>query len=141
MPESRIIHMQRDARAVCWSIFKHFFPQFGTKQSYIYDISELVEYYKSYFELMKFWNYHFPEKIYNLNYEVLTKNQSKETRCLLEFIGLDWEDQCLEFYKTERIVQSASSTQVRRKMYQGSSDQWRKFETQLASMIEALDGY
>jgi hypothetical protein len=59
----------------------------------------------------------------------------------LEFIGLDWEEQCLEFYKTERTVQTASSAQVRRQMYQGSSDQWRKYETQLAPMIEALNGY
>ena len=141
MPESKIIHMQRDARAVCWSIFKQFFPRFGMRQSYIYDLSELVEYYKQYCDLMKFWDDLFPGRIYNLNYELLTKHQSEETRSLLEFVGLDWEDQCLEFYKTERTVQSASSAQVRRKIYQGSSDQWRKYEAQLLPMVEALNGY
>ncbi len=141
MPESKIIHTQRDARAVCWSIFKHYFPRFGIRQSYIYNLSELVEYYKLYSDLAKFWNDRFPDRIYNLNYENLTRIQSEETRKLLEYVGLDWEDQCLEFHKTERTVQSASSAQVRRKMYQGSSDVWRKYETQLAPMIEALDGY
>jgi tetratricopeptide (TPR) repeat protein len=141
IPESKVIHIQRDARAVCWSIFKQFFPRFGIRQSYIYDLSELAEYYKQYFDTMKYWNDYFPNRIYNLNYEVLTKYQDEETRRLLEFIGLDWEEQCLEFYKTERTVQTASSAQVRRQMYQGSSDQWRKYETQLAPMIEALNGY
>ena len=141
IPESKIVHTQRDARAVCWSVFKHYFPRFGMRQSYIYDLIELVDYYKMYSDLMAFWNDKFPGRIYNLNYENLTKNQDEETRKLLAYAGLDWEDRCLEFHKTERTVQSASSAQVRRKMYQGSSDEWRKYETQLAAMIEALEGY
>jgi hypothetical protein len=94
-----------------------------------------------YVNLMAFWHDKFPAQIHDLNYEVLTENQIEETRKLLEHVGLDWEDQCLEFHKTQRAVKTASSLQVRQKMYRGSSDEWRHYETHLEPMIEALKGF
>jgi Tfp pilus assembly protein PilF len=140
-PESKIIHVQRDARATCWSIFRHHFPRFSARQSFIYDLGDVVEYYKLYADLMSFWHKKFPGKIYDLTYELLTENQIKETRSLLEHLGLEWEDRCLEFYKTQRAVKTASSLQVRQEMYRGSSEEWRKFEVHLEPMIEALQMY
>ena len=90
---------------------------------------------------MAFWNDKFPGQIFDLNYESLTEHQEDETRKLLEHIGLNWEDQCLEFYKTKLVVQTSSATQVRRKMYRGSSDEWRKFEKHLEPMLELLRGF
>lgn len=141
LPDSKIIHLQRDARAICWSIFKHHFPRFEANQSFIHDLKDVVEYYKMYVDLMAFWHDKFPAQIHDLNYEVLTENQIEETRKLLEHVGLDWEDQCLEFHKTQRAVKTASSLQVRQKMYRGSSDEWRHYETHLEPMIEALKGF
>ena len=141
LPDSKIIHLQRDARAICWSIFKHHFPRFEANQSFIHDLKDVVEYYKMYVDLMAFWHDKFPAQIHDLNYEVLTENQIEETRKLLEHVGLDWEDQCLEFHKTQRAVKTASSLQVRQKMYRGSSDEWRHYEAHLEPMIEALKGF
>ena len=70
----------------------------------------------------------YPKQIYVLDYEKLTSNQEKITREIINFIGLDWEDECLEFYKTRRFAHTASASQVRRKMYQGSSDEWVKYQ-------------
>ena len=133
--------MKRDARAICWSIFRHHFPRFEAGQFFIHDLKDVVEYYKMYAELMTFWHDKFPEQIYDLKYEVLTENQIEETRKLLERVGLDWEEQCLEFHKTQRVVKTASSWQVRQKMYRGSSDEWRNYESHLAPMIEGLSGF
>ena len=94
-----------------------------------------------YIDLMAFWHEEFPGRIYDLNYEALTERQEDETRKLLEYIGLNWEDQCLEFHETGRAVQTASVTQVRQKMYQASSDDWRKYEMYLGSMVELLRGF
>ena len=138
-PEAKIVHVKRDARATCWSNFKHYFS--GRGNGFIYDLQDVVEYYKLYSGLMAFWHQKFPGQIYDLNYESLTEHQEKETRNLLEYIGLNWEDQCLEFYKTKRVVRTSSATQVRQIMYQGSSDEWRKYEKHLKPMVESLRGF
>ena len=57
------------------------------------------------------------------------------------YVGLDWEDQCLEFHNTRRAIQTASVMQVRQKMYRGSSDAWRKYEKHLGTMVESLGGF
>ena len=138
IPEARIVHVKRDARATCWSNFKHIF---GKGNGFACDLQDVSEYYKMYVDLMAFWHDKFPRRIYDLNYEALTENQEDETRKLFEYIGLNWEDQCLEFHKTKRAVQTASVTQVRQKMYQGSSDEWRKYEKHLGSMVELLRSF
>ncbi len=92
-------------------------------------------------DLMAFWTEKCPGRIYDLNYEVLTGHQEDETRKLLEVVGLNWEDQCLEFHNTKRAVRTASATHVRHKIYQGSSEEWRKYEKHLAPMVELLRGF
>lgn len=137
LPEARIIHLNRQAPAVCWSIFKHCFSSNGN--GYAYDLKDVAGFYHLYKNLMAFWHEKFPGKIYDLNYEALTENQEGETRKLLDYIGLDWEDGCLDFHKTRRLVRTASSLQVKQKMYQGSSEKWRNFEPFLAPMLDRLE--
>ncbi len=88
--------------------------------------------------LMLFWRERFPNKIYDLCYEDLTENQEEETRKLLEYCNLDWEDRCLYFHNTERAVRTASAVQVRQKMYKGSSEAWKKYEVYLQPLKNAL---
>jgi hypothetical protein len=83
----------------------------------------------------------FPHRIVDLDYESLTESQEEKSRKLLSQIGLEWEDQCLDFHKTERAVQTASALQVRQKMYRDSSSEWRKYEKHLEPMVEALRGF
>ncbi len=135
-PDIKVIHMVRDPVAVCWSIYKLYFPMKGL--GFANDLADLAEYYKMYQDLMRFWHERFPGRIYDLNYERLTENQEEETRKLLNYCGLPWEDRCLEFEKTERAVRTASAAQVRAKMYQGSSEAWRNFEGHLAPLLEGL---
>ena len=135
-PEAKIIHLNRDPRATCWSIYKHYFSTEGN--AYAYDAGDLAGYYKLYTDLMSFWRERYPNSIYDLCYEELTENQEEETRKLLAFCELDWEDQCLEFHKTKRVVRTTSATQVRKKMYKGSSEAWRNYEDQLQPLINDL---
>jgi tetratricopeptide (TPR) repeat protein len=139
MPEAVVVHARRDARATCWSVFKHYFS--GKGNHYSYDLADAVAYYKMYADMMDFWHEKFPGRIYDLSYEELTQNQEEETRKLLRHVGLDWEDACLEFHKSDRVVLTNSSTQVRQKMYGGSSEGWKKYEKHLGAMIEGLKGY
>lgn len=136
MPNAHIVHVQRDPRAICWSIFKHHFPSHG--HGFANDLSDLAGFYALYQSLMQFWHERFPDRIYDLCYEALTTDQEVETRRLLEQIGLPFEDACLAFHETERTVQTSSSAQVRQPIYQGSSDAWRRYEEQLAPLIDRL---
>jgi tetratricopeptide (TPR) repeat protein len=136
MPGVKIINVRREPAASCWSMFKMQFKGHG----YSNDLVDLADYYKLYLDLMDFWSKEFPNQVYDLDYEALTRNQESETRKLLEYCGLEWEEQCLEFYKTKRAIRTPSGRQVRQKMYTGSSDAWRKYEAHLEPLIESL-GY
>ena len=135
-PESKIVHLKRDARATCWSIYKHYFSDEGNR--WAYDYQDLARFYKSYVGLMDYWHNLFPGKIYDISYEDLTSNQEKETRNLLKYCDLDWDENCLNFYTNTRAVKTASAVQVRNKMYQGSSDAWRKYSEHLKPLLDAL---
>ena len=136
LPEAKIIHVRRDPRATCWSIYKHFFSDEGN--AYAYDLQDLVEYHALYEDLMDFWRERYADRLYELRYERLTENQEQGTRDLLAFCDLDWQPQCLDFHKTRRAVKTISATQVRKKMYQGSSEAWRKYERHLQPLIDGL---
>ena len=137
-PEAKIIHLKRDAMAICWSIYKHNFPTDAI--GFPYNMEDLAQFYISYSEMMGFWHDQFPNKIYDLNYENLTTNQEDETKKLLEYCELDWDENCLNFHTNTRTVKTASSLQVKEKMYQGSSEAWKKYESYLKPLINAL-GY
>ncbi|MDA7441081.1 tetratricopeptide repeat protein [Candidatus Pseudothioglobus singularis] len=138
-PEAKIVHLKRDARATCWSIYKHYFHSEGNGYSYNFD--DLSQFYGLYVELMNYWHKLYPEKIYDISYEELTNNQEKETRKLIEYCDLDWDENCLNFHDNKRGVKTASALQVRKKMYRGSSDAWRKYSDYLKPLLEALDPY
>jgi hypothetical protein len=135
-PGAKIIHLKRDPMATCWSIYKRYF--FVRGNGYAYDLGDLGEYYRLYADLMAFWHEKYPNVIYDVCYERLTENQEEETRRLLEFCNLEWQEECLNFHKTKRLVKTISATQVRREMYRGSSEAWRKFERHLQPLRKAL---
>jgi len=139
IPEAKIVHLKRDARAVCWSIYKHYFSDTGN--GWAYNFEDLSEFYKLYSELMRFWHEMFPGKVYDISYEDLTTNQEDETRKLLEYCELEWDKNCLDFHKNKRTVETASVLQVQQKMYQGSSEVWKEYEEYLQPMIKALSSY
>ena len=136
-PEAKIVHLKRDAMATCWSIYKNYFSDIAN--GWAYNMDELAGFYGLYVELMAFWSQMFPDKIYDLCYEDLTFSQEKETRKLLEYCELDWDESCLSFHTNKRVVKTASSLPVRQKMYQGSSEVWKKHEAYLQPLIKSLN--
>ena len=138
-PEAKIIHLKRDPMAICWSIYKSNWSGLGN--SFSYNMDDLVNYFGLYDDLMKFWYKKFPGKIYDISYEKLTINQESESKKLIKYCGLVWDQKCLEFYKNTRAVKTASSLQVRQKMYQGSSEAWKKYESYIEPLIKGLKSY
>jgi len=136
-PDAKIIHLKRDARATCWSIYKHYFSDAGN--GWAYNLDDLAKFYKLYVDLMNYWHELYPGKIYDISYEKLTSNQEKESRQLIEYCDLEWDPFCLNFHENKRDVNTASSLQVRKKIYQGSSDAWREYSDFLKPLTKALD--
>jgi hypothetical protein len=135
-PGARVIHTSRDPVAVCWSIYRRYFPAGGLDFSW--DLKDLGEFYRLHEDYMAFWHEKFPGQIIELDYETLTENQEAETRRLLAGCDLEFEEACLKFHETRRSVTTASVEQVRKPIYKGSSEEWRKYEKHLGPLIEAL---
>ncbi|WP_158284679.1 tetratricopeptide repeat-containing sulfotransferase family protein [Oricola cellulosilytica] len=133
LPEATVIHTRRNPMATGWSIYKQFFPAPG--MSFCWDLADIAAYTELYEDLMAFWHEKYPGRIHDLQYEALTENQEDETRKLIAHCGLAWEDGCLEFHRTRRAVATASAAQVRKKMYTGSSEAWRKYEDRLGPLL------
>ena len=135
-PDAKVIHVNRDPAATCWSNYKHYF--IDKDLGYCYDLDDTVTYFGLYTDLMQFWLGHYGDRIYNLNYDNLTINQDDETRKLIEYLELEWENDCLSPQHNKRSVRTVSQQQVRQKVYQGSSQQWRKFEPYLNGAFNQL---
>ena len=125
-PNAKIVHVKRDFAATCWGCY---IKNFYTKAlGFSYNLNDLVRYYELYEKLMQFWENQYEKQIYNLNYETLVTNQDKETRKLIKYLDLDWEEACLSPQDNKRNVSTASVGQIRKKIYQGSSEKWKNFE-------------
>ena len=135
LPNAKVIHCRRDPADTCLSIFKTYFTG---KHEYSHDLGELGRYYNAYGELMEHWHGVLPGFIHDVQYEDMVADQAGQTRPLLEYCGLEWDDACLEFHKTNRPVRTASAEQVRRPIYKDSVQLWKRYETQLAPMLEIL---
>ena len=106
-----------------------------------HDQNDIAQYYNLYLKLINFWKSKSPDSIYEANYESIVSNPEKETRKLLKFCNLEWDDNCLNFHTNKRTVKTASALQVRKKIYQGSSEAWKKYEAQLQLLIKPLSRY
>lgn len=134
---ARIIHCVRDPMATCWSIYRQLFQG---AHPYAYSQEELGAYYHEYEQLMAYWQSTLADKIYTVKYERLVENMESEVAALLKWLGLDFEQQCLAFHKTERAVATASATQVRQPVYRHALKGWRRYEVYLADLRDSLQG-
>jgi len=135
IPEAKIVHIERDPKAVCWSNFKTYFTD---GLNYSFSIKDTVKYFHCYKDLMNLWNKNYTNRIYNIDYEVLVKNPVKEIPKLIRYLDITWEESCLYPEKNNRSVQTASSQQVRRKIYQGSSLDWENYRELIGEKFSSL---
>ena len=115
-------------------IYKQFF--LSKKIGYCYALEDIISYHRLYYDLMKFWEGTLSERIYDLDYELLVENQENETYQLINYLGLDWDERCLSPQNNTRGVITASNTQIREKIYQGSSQEWKKYKPFLDGVLD-----
>jgi tetratricopeptide (TPR) repeat protein len=138
LPKARIIHTRRDPIDTCLSCFSILFAH---NQPFTYDLAELGRYYRAYAALMKHWREVLPlEEMLEVQYEELVDNFELLARRIVAYCGLEWNNACLEFYKTKRPVWTASAVQVRQPIYRSSVGRWRPDQGTLQPLIKALEG-
>jgi len=135
-PNARIIHCRREPRDTCISMFCHQFP---SGVPYSYDLYKLGAFYSQYERTMEHWRKVLPgDTMIEIDYENLVNNQEVESRRLLDFLGLEWNDDCLEFYKQRRSVNTASDTQVTKPLYSSSIGRWKHYQKHLRPLEEGF---
>lgn len=137
LPNARIIHMRRDPIDVCLSCY---FQNFSGNMNYTTDLSDLAHYFREHQRLMTHWHAVLPPgSILDVPYAELVADQERWTRKILDFLSLDWDARCLDFYETERQVVTASTWQVRQKMYTTSIARWRNYEKFIGPLLDLKD--
>lgn len=134
-PKARIIHCRRDPIDTCLSCFA---TSFNASHGYSNSLSGLACMYGEYRRLMQHWRTSLPLNLLEVVYEELVYSPEEWSRKIIEFAGLPWNDKCLDFHKTKRAVLTASVDQVRRPVYDSSIGRWKKFETHLKPLIDAM---
>ena len=135
-PRAKVIHTLRDPVDTCLSTFTKLFKD---DMPHSYDLAELGRYYRKYRELMDHWEAVLPDGFMtSVRYEDVVADAEKEARRLVEFLGLEWDNRCVEFHKSERPVKTASLAQVRKPIYRTSLQRWRKYGAGLQPLIDAL---
>jgi hypothetical protein len=136
LPDARIVHCRRDPVDTCLSCYTKLFVG---EQSFSYNQTELGRYHRAYQALMAHWRSVLPASHFlEIEYEEVVKDIEGQTRRILDFLGLPWDEACLRFHETKRPVRTASVNQVRQSLYSTSVGRWRRHAAQLRPLLEAL---
>ncbi len=134
-PNARVIHCRRDPMDLCLSIY---FQHFSERHDFAYSFADIAEYHRRYDQLMAHWHSVFPGRIHDLQYEALVTDLEPVSRALFTYLGLEWDESCLEFHRTVRPVGTASHWQVRQPVYTRSVERWRHYEPYLEELRAVL---
>ncbi len=135
LPEAKFIHCHRDPIANCFSI--HRMP-FDEKQTYAHSLEALGKYYTRYWRFMRSWHELFPSRILDMRYEDTVADIETQSRRMLDFLDLPFEEGVLDYHKNKRLVKTPSASQVRQPIYKDRLAAWKKYEKYLGPLIENI---
>ena len=135
LPNAKIIDIRRNSMSACFSCYKQLFAE---GQEFTYDFGDLAGYYNNYVELMEHWNQVLPNQILSIKYEDLVNDFENSVNKILNYCNLDFEDECLSFYKNKRSVRTPSSEQVRQPIYKKGLDYWKNYDVYLGDLKRDL---
>ncbi len=136
LPDAKVIYCKRDPIDNCFSLYNHKFTELS--HQYSYDQKTLAAYYHLHRKLMNYWLNLFGDEIFVLDNENLVNNQEKVSKELIKFLNVDWEKECLDFYKNKRQVRTASIEQVRQPMNKKSIGAWKNYKSHLSDLVSNL---
>lgn len=134
-PGARVIFTHRDGRDTALSVF---FQRFARQVAFASDLLDAGRRWHEAERMAAYWAKVLSLRVHHVQYETMVGDFESEARQLIAFLGLAWEPACLEFYKTERAVRTASTWQVRQPLYDSSVGRWRNYEKHLAQLCAAI---
>jgi tetratricopeptide (TPR) repeat protein len=135
LPHARIIDARRDPMSCCFSNLKQLFAQ---GQEFTYSAEDIARYYRTYLDLMAHWDAALPGRVLRVQHEDVVDNLEGSVRRILDYCGLPFEQACIDFHETKRSVRTPSSEQVRQPIFRDGLDQWKKYESWLQPLRDAL---
>ena len=135
-PHARIVHVKRNPMDSCFAMYKQVFTW---AYKFSYTLEGLGRYYVAHRRLIDHWRDMLGDRFTEVEYESLVTDQEAQTRRLLDKLGLEFEDACLDFDKSASASATASSVQIRQKIHSRSVDRWRHYEEQLQPLKEYLE--
>jgi tetratricopeptide (TPR) repeat protein len=138
LPNAKIICLRRDPVDTCLSNFRQLFSHTAQYYGYSFDLLDTGRYYALFDRLMAHWKRVFPGRILELEYEALVDSQEEQSRRLLDFCGLSWDESVLRFEENQAPVSTASAVQVRAPIYRTSMKRWKKYEAHLGDLQNLL---
>jgi Tfp pilus assembly protein PilF len=137
LPRARIILIRRHPLDACWAMYKAHFQE--GMFSFSYDQIELADYYLAFRRLAEHWRSVLPsDTLLEVRYEDIVARQAAESRRIIEFLGLPWEEGVLRFHESRVPSATASAVQVRRPIYSSSVGKWRVHEQRLSPLRTRL---
>lgn len=140
LPGARIICLRRNPLDVCLSNFRQLFGQNTPYYDYSLDLLDTGRYYIEFDRLMAHWRQVLPGRFLEIQYEDLVDDQETETRRMIEYLGLPWDEACLHHERNAAPVATASAVQVREPVYRTSLQRWRRYEPHLSGLRDLLEG-
>lgn len=138
LPNAKIVCLRRDPMDTCLSNYRQLFALNFKHSRYNYDLLNCGRYYIEFDRLMQHWRDTIPDAVFEVKYEELVAAPEKHTRKIVNYCGLDWEDQCLDFHNRQTSVATPSAVQVRQKIYQTSVNRWKRYGDALQPLYELL---
>lgn len=136
LPNAKIVYVNRHPLDACYAIYKQLFTN---GYPFSYDLTELAQYYIAHHNLMAHWRKVIPGVIYDISYERVIADVASEAKELINYCGLTWQSECINFQNNKAASTTASASQVRQGIYQTSKGKWRKYQQQLAPLKHALE--
>ena len=134
-PDSKIIHSMRDSKDNCISLYKN---TFDGSLDFCYTEKELGNYYNLYKDLMNFWSEKIPNQFLDVKYENLINNSEHEIKKIIDYCGLNWEDNCLNFANSKNPIKTVSVGQARMPIYKTSLKSSQKFKPYLKELFKII---
>jgi tetratricopeptide (TPR) repeat protein len=135
-PNARIVHLGRNPMDSSFSMFKQVFTW---AYKFSYSLDGLGQYYVAYDRLRNHWRDILQDRLIEVEYETLVSDPENQTRILLDKLGLDFEQACLDFDQNKAPSATASSVQVREKVHNRSVNKWTRYARQLQPLKDHLE--
>jgi len=135
LPNARVVHLTREPVDACFASFKQLFAD---AYLHSYEQREMARHHARYRRLMDRWRERFGDRFIDVSYEGTTRDLETSARRLIDYLGLPWEDACLEFHRQSGAVSTASAAQVREPAHTRSVGRWRRYADELAPMLDTL---